>query len=514
MNNAKTLLIRADAGPRSGTGHLMRSLALAEAWRAAGGRVALAGHCTAESLRERIRAAGVDFHPLAHPHPHPSDLEDTLALLRRLRSEDRQRRSVWVALDGYRFDTGYHQAIRQPGCRLMVIDDTAGLPHYRADLLLNQNLGAERLDYACDGRTALLLGPRYALLRSEFSARKRSRRKTPTVARRLLVTLGGADPEKVTRQVVRALVRLNLPGLEARIIAGEANPHLGQLRAEMRRAPPGMQLITAGADMPELMDWADVAVCGAGSTCWELALMQLPAVLLLLADNQQIVAEQLAEAGAVVNLGRPGRQTSRRIATALASLCRDRDRRLAQSEAGGRLVDGRGAGRVVSLLHALYGSLPQRQLKLRPLDHRDLLPLWRLANDPAVRRFSLSGVERIPLKQHADWFRQKLSSPESCGWVLEFHGLMLAAVRYDRSGPDAAVVGLSVCPAFRNRGLGTKLVKRTAATARRRLGVRRIRAVVLRENASSARVFAKAGFDRIDSRRIDRHDCHIFERAA
>ena len=51
------------------------------------------------------------------------------------------------------------------------------------------------------------------------------------------------------------------------------------------------------------MAWADLAISGAGSTCWELACMGLPAVTLVLAENQRAIAEQLNAAGLVLNLG-------------------------------------------------------------------------------------------------------------------------------------------------------------------------------------------------------------------
>ena len=49
-----TLLLRADADARRGTGHVMRCVALAEAWTARGGRPVLATAGLPASLRERV----------------------------------------------------------------------------------------------------------------------------------------------------------------------------------------------------------------------------------------------------------------------------------------------------------------------------------------------------------------------------------------------------------------------------------------------------------------------------
>ena len=50
-------------------------------------------------------------------------------------------------LDGYHFDKAYQSLLRSAACRLMVIDDTAHLPRYDADIILNQGLDAQRLTY-------------------------------------------------------------------------------------------------------------------------------------------------------------------------------------------------------------------------------------------------------------------------------------------------------------------------------------------------------------------------------
>ena len=513
MTVAGTLLVRADAGSPMGTGHLMRSLALAHAWQSAGGRATFASCCGVERLRERIRAAGAGLVSLEHPHPHPADLHTTLALLARTNSQDGPAAPTWLVLDGYQFDAAYQQAIRGAGGRLLVIDDLAHLGHYHADVLLNQNLGAQRLDYTCNADTVMLLGCRYALLRPEFKRWTSFRRKTPDTARRLLVTLGGADPDNLTGRVIRALARLDLPHLAAKVLVGAANVRLKTLREQIGHNPPHteIKILTDVSDVSEWMAWADVALSAAGSTCWELAFMQLPALLLVLAENQEPIARRLSAAGAATSLGRADRLTAAAIARSLSALCRSLSRRARQSRAGLRLVDGRGAERVVAVMRALEGTLPADRVKLRRATAEDIVPLWRLLNDPLVRRTALGGADPVPLKSHTRWFKRRLASPGSCLWVLEFQGLLLAQIRYDRTDAETAEISVSVTPAFRRRGLAARLVELTWRPACEQLEVTRLRAVVRQENLPSARTFAKAGFAEVDSRPVQNRSCHIFE---
>ena len=55
--------------------------------------------------------------------------------------------------------------------------------------------------------------------------------------------------------------------------------------------------------MPALMARADLAISGAGSTYWELVFMGLPSMIVLLAENQGVLADHIMGQQAAVNLG-------------------------------------------------------------------------------------------------------------------------------------------------------------------------------------------------------------------
>ena len=342
------LLIRADASAQIGSGHLMRCLALGQAWRAYGGTVTFLSQCESDALRRWVESAGLNFVPLERSYPHPHDLQATLLTLEELVIP-------WLVLDGYHFDTVYQRAIRRAGHRLLAIDDTAHLPRYHADLVLNQNINAEQLRYRCDPDTQLLLGTRYTLLRSEFLAWRDWHREAPHTARRILVTLGGSDPENVTLKVIRALQELDIPRPEARIVVGPSNPHLQLLRQAVERSTCDLQILTAVKDMPELMAWADVAVSAGGSTCWELAFMGLPNIVLMLAANQEGVAAGLEANGVILNVGWHASVNVADLAKDLNALLRDAARRREMSKRGRQLVDGYGAARVTAIITGAGG---------------------------------------------------------------------------------------------------------------------------------------------------------------
>jgi UDP-2,4-diacetamido-2,4,6-trideoxy-beta-L-altropyranose hydrolase len=279
-----TLIIRADATSEIGTGHVMRCLALAQAWQDNGGKVVFISHCESEALGQRLTAEGFAFISLAKSHPDPFDLNFTLGMVHKLNLPD-SKRETWFVVDGYHFDATYQKSIKAAGYKLLWIDDYGHAAHYYADLVLNQNISADPSFYIHrEPYTQLLLGTRFVLLRREFKRWQGWHRETPPVGRKVLVTMGGADPDNVTLKAIQALKQLDVPGLEGRIVIGPANPHLALLKKAIG-GESRLHLLTEVADMPHLMAWADVSISAGGSTCWELAYMGVPMVMVL-SDNQ------------------------------------------------------------------------------------------------------------------------------------------------------------------------------------------------------------------------------------
>jgi UDP-2,4-diacetamido-2,4,6-trideoxy-beta-L-altropyranose hydrolase len=343
------LLIRADANFNIGTGHVMRCLALAQAWRDRGGDATFLGQHQSDSLRQRISSEGFALVVVERPHPDPADLIQVLELLR---SIEKSKNGQWLVLDGYQFGPEYQKPIRESGFKLLVMDDYNHQSSYHADIVLNQNVGSEHFQYACDPDTVLLLGTKYVLLRKEFLAWKEKIRAVPKVAGKILVTLGGADPDNFMLMVIQALKLVNITGLEAKIVVGPTNPHVEKLEREIQcdRTEEQAFQIVQGGNMPELMSWADIAVSAGGSTCWELAFMGVPFLSIVLADNQVPIASGLDEFGATVNLGWYTDLSERELASHLACIIPHQELRSSMSKKGLQLVDGLGAKRVIERL--------------------------------------------------------------------------------------------------------------------------------------------------------------------
>lgn len=471
MNNLPDLLIRADAGPAIGSGHVMRGFALAQAWKALGGRAALSGECS-PALRRRLEEAGLEVRAPAG---------DGLAA------------GGWAFIDGYGFAPEYLEAARAKA-RTLVVDDYGHRARLPADVVLNQNAGAERFAYPPDA-ALFLLGPRFALLRPEFAE---APRRAANAKPRVLVTLGGSDPDNVTETVVRALAPLAAE-LDLVVVIGPDNPHEAALRGLTRDLRKGVP------DLRALMLQCDAAVVAGGVTALECAAAGLPTVLLSIAENQKRQVQALGAAGAGLALG------EERGAKALAEAARSAAANPALGAAGRALVDGSGARRVAGVLRALTApKLTVADCLLRPAAASDCWNVWRLNNEPSVRARSFA-TGAIPAETHERWYAEQLRRPDARFFVLEVAGAHAAHARYTRSASGEAEVHFAVASAFRGKGLGTLALSLSRGPACRELGVSRVKALVLEPNDPSARAFLSAGYHRAGSAVERGQRCSVFE---
>ena len=499
------LLVRADADARRGAGHVLRSLALARAWRERGGSVRFVTIQPAPALKRRIQLAGAIVIELDDAYPSDGDL--TAAMLAQLQQSSGER--PWAIVDGYHFDGKYQTQLRRAGCDLLAIDDNAHLPRYDADIVLNHGIHAPQLDYRAGDDAWFLLGTEYALLRADFERWRDFRRAIPPRAKNILVTLGGGDADNVTAKVLEALRQLDGLDVSVQVLVGPLNPHVCALA---ERAGAHIQLQTDVADTAALMAWADIAVAAGGTTAWELAFMQTPALLLVLAENQAGVAAGIHNFGAAQTLGQAGNLTSVDIADALRGLISDPTRRARMAEHGRVLVDGRGVERVIAAMTERRRFFSSDDFYLRAARESDPLLLWQWANDAAVRRNSFHG-EAIDWPAHEKWCAEKFSSPDCRIWIMQVGALPVGQIRYQRISSDTAEISFSIARGFRGRQLGTRLLEASAERAALELGVGRLQGAVKLDNEASRRAFLKAGFE---GRRecVEGEACWVFRRAA
>ena len=304
------LLLRADAGPATGLGHVARCVAFAEEATARGWDVVFSG--------EPGRFADA----FAHVVPGADDV-GTLA---------GQVRADVVLVDHYRLP-----AVRRPGV-VLVSMESGRFGRRPADVVVDSGLVPH--DREDDGSGLVLNGPKYAPLRAAVrAARGRRGHRTPP---KVVVTMGGSHAEEAVQKVLRSVRDTGVPVDVLALAPGQVD------------APdplPGQRFTVAPlGDLPAVVADADLVISAAGVTLLELCCMGLPTGLVQLVDNQARGYRAAVDLGAGLGLGTPGTLDHHALCRLLTEQAlRDR---LATTAA--TLVDGLGAARVLD-------SVPSRE---------------------------------------------------------------------------------------------------------------------------------------------------------
>lgn len=479
-------VFRCDAAPEMGGGHAVRCMALAGALGDAGWRATFAGIRETVETVPAIAQSGYGWWELSGPpESEPSAL----------RSRAPGGCDALI-VDHYGRDLDFELSCRGWAARIIAIEDIPGRAH-DCDLLLDPTPGRAANDYAgllpsgCD----LLLGPSYALLRSQFTDARTSalarRARSPKLSR-LFVNLGATDPANFTSVVLDGIAASGL-SLSVDVLMGSAAPHIAAVGERVRTLGVDARVHVNVADIAELMAAADLAVGAAGSSSFERCCMGLPSLVVVAADNQRQIAAALVNAGAAVSLGEGQALRPAHVARALQELARDPLRRARLSQNAWAVCDGRGASRAAISL-APECATDGKDVGLRPATRSDgaVMLVWQ--RDPATRRFARdSAVPTEP--EHWAWLERKLADPRCLFNMVTHDGQPSGVLRLDRVGNSKAPVfevSILVAPEKQKLGLGKAALRLASCLAPEA----ELLAEVHPDNAASHSLFASAGFRR------------------
>jgi len=321
------IIFRCDASTAIGSGHVMRCLTLANHMKNQGWTCVFA--CSPETLKS-APALGVSGYEVVAPNI--------------LKSCD------VMVVDHYGLSASDETAFRKCAKKIIVIDDLADRRH-DCDVLVDTTYGRAVGDYQplVPENAIILTGADYALLRPDFQALRENALTRRDAAhgkiKRILITMGGADPDNVTAKILDSVRQANL-AITVDVVAGGGNPHLESLRRQIKSMGPDIHFHVNTPDMAALMAQADLAIGAGGTTSWERACLGLPTLLIEIADNQKTIAANLHAQGAVINLGWHENIAASDIARALQNLFQNPAQVMLMSQKARLICSGEGAARI------------------------------------------------------------------------------------------------------------------------------------------------------------------------
>ena len=308
---------RVDASLYIGSGHVIRCLTIADALVKHGHESYFTCRPHQGNLIEFIRQRGYTVHTLSEPlFNMSSELSEYQRWLGVAEQKDAQEMLAiltkhpvdWIIVDHYALSIVWQQVIRQQVERIVVIDDLANREH-DADIILDCGLINSEDDYNVlnKSQAKVLLGPKYALLRPEFTEFRQkinlNKIEESTQKLKLLINLGGVDKDNLTTQILEVFENTVLSyEIELTVIMGLNSPWKECVIDKTKQLNYPAQVLVNVSNMAELMVNHDLAIGAAGSTAWERCCLGLPTIMICMAENQKMIAKGLHDLGVTISL--------------------------------------------------------------------------------------------------------------------------------------------------------------------------------------------------------------------
>lgn len=262
-----------------GSGHAMRSMALAAQLQRDGVDVVLMGTGLKKAQRSALSFASLRV----EESDFETDDDDPVAI--------EEWSPHMVILDGYHFRAELFERIRSRGILVGVIDDNGETQAAEPDLLINQNPTANRNLYPNHWtKTRFFLGLDYVLLRDEFTKRHWQKTKPPT--RTVVVAIGGTDSLGIAPKIVKSLLGLNLQ-------IWSPNTQIEAMHVTQLNLTSSHLELFDPVEYPMRLANASFAILGGGSGLYEAIFCGVPALALIVADNQINIAKSLVDSGLI-----------------------------------------------------------------------------------------------------------------------------------------------------------------------------------------------------------------------
>src|SRR6516162_6454739 len=165
--NRDPILFRVDGTTSGGWERLARCQALAAALQRRRRPTYFLSQLEPASLALPIKRVGNEWLEADSPAGTDEDLTETLQEIRRLRP-------AAVIVDTANATAEYLKEIHRTGVMLVSLDHAAAI-RFPSDIIINPLLGPGKEAYEFGTMTQLLLGPRYALVRSEIRRQRPNR---------------------------------------------------------------------------------------------------------------------------------------------------------------------------------------------------------------------------------------------------------------------------------------------------------------------------------------------------
>ena len=318
-------VLRADASQSIGSGHVMRSSAIAEELIARGKAVIFVGQISNLPWVE-ARIASLGFTEI---HNRPSEFISNPA-------------SDVLLLDSYEIDINDTFIAFEDWLHIVVIVDEQ-TPSYHCTLRIHPGLESP---WIRESQTPTLAGPNYIPFRTSLAKNKTRRKKSIDVLK-IAVVAGGSDPYQLVNEIAKVLSGIQYP-FEAYLFTNSHKNEISDSR---------FNYVDIGPQLDDVIQNIDLVLTTSSGSSLEFIASGLPIGVACVVDNQKQCYESLGKLGLAVQIGflnsHEEWNLNKELIYELIESSEIRECLIAKASG---LIDFNGAGRIVDAIMNLHPS--------------------------------------------------------------------------------------------------------------------------------------------------------------
>lgn len=513
------VIFRVDASIKIGTGHVMRCLALAQVLKDNGYKVEFICRKHKGNLINKLHSLGLIVHELEvfkevdtkllHSNwlgsTQKQDAESCIDILKNEKID-------WLVVDHYAIDEQWQNRLKKYCKKLMVIDDLADRKH-QCDVLLDQTYGRQQKDYSklipkgCE----LLLGSEYALLRPEFAKWRQysiERRSSPEL-KQLLINMGGIDENNVTNSILDEIKTSILPNnIDIVVVMGGLAPHLKSVKSKANTLPYKTEVKVDVCNMSEIMANSDIAIGAAGSSTWERCCLGLPTIQIVIAKNQQFLAEALDKKNAI-KLVEDIKGITQLLQSPFAWIQHT-------SNAALGLCDGRGSYKLFNKMTNYKMSLDQfgevEMCNYVNLKKSEKTLILSMRNHPKIKKW-MYNQSSILEKDHFLFIESLKERIDRRYFLVKHKNHIIGSINFSEIDLYNSVeFGIYTNPFLKLKNAGGILESAASQYAFAVLNVNKIKLEVFSDNKRAINFYNKRGFKFINIKKVNQKDIVCMEK--
>ena len=204
----------------------------------------------------------------------------------------------------------------------------------------------------CESRAQYFTGSKYLLVDSRLSSLDKPDFKSSDKLK-LLITPGGADPERISEKVLSILKQVDPDKslVDINLVMGPANPRRKEIE-KLAGEIESVQIVDSQLDLFSLIESTDIVITNGGTTVYETIAASRPTWVIPQNEFEEKVGQLLMSKKAILGLGIESLKDD--LLDKLSEICINADNVI---RIGKKLIDGKGTARLAKKIITVLDSI-------------------------------------------------------------------------------------------------------------------------------------------------------------